>query len=393
MKKYLCMIEVVAILIISCVSGMQISTVVVDAKDTNAKAKAAYNSLLKKEKYKEASFCLVDMNQNGIDELVISFSAGGYEMNSFWEVYTYFGDKLQKVAFPEEYAKNYYLEYGFYPAYNPKTMEFAADPQGGSMLYMCTLKLKGNKFVKKHEFSWYHESCYYDDKEVSVEEMEKIYKKYSEDYCLKGISNTAKNRKLYLENKKDISINVGDSKKIGLAPQFTKNISYKSSDAKIAKVDKKGKITAKKAGKAEITVKVQFYGHSEKYTITVTVKKAQNSYGIEELNYKGDMSLSVKKCYEKNGKYYVQGSLNSIDFDNFGVSKKLKDSITFELRKDTKIYVWVRTKDGGFDTKKLIPKDFVEGSKDSWIFADITSCLWYIKVKDGRLISIEQLWI
>ena len=169
------------------------------AKDTNTKAKSAYDTLLKKAKYKDKSFALVDIDQNGIDELVISSNSGGYAMNSFLEVYTYRNGSVQKVTFPKEYLENNDSEYAYYPAYNPESKEFVADPHGGSMLYMCTLKLKDNQLIKKHEFSWYHESCYYDNEQVSVEQMEKIYNKYSGDYCLKGISNTAKNRKLYLK--------------------------------------------------------------------------------------------------------------------------------------------------------------------------------------------------
>ena len=55
-----------------------------------------------------------------------------------------------------------------------------------------------------------------------------------------------------------------------------KKIVYKSSNKKIATVNSKGKITAKKAGKTKITATYQ----KKKYTCAVTVKKAQNKTSV-----------------------------------------------------------------------------------------------------------------
>ena len=63
-------------------------------------------------------------------------------------------------------------------------------------------------------------------------------------------------------------------KKLALKPSRTpitsvQKFTYKSSNKKIATVNSKGVITAKKAGKAKITVK----SGKKKFTVTVTVTK------------------------------------------------------------------------------------------------------------------------
>ena len=77
--------------------------------------------------------------------------------------------------------------------------------------------------------------------------------------------------------KKKITLTEGETKqlkpKLRPAKFKNENISYKSSNKKVARVSKKGKITAKSPGKAKITVSAGGYSR----TITVRVKKYGSS--------------------------------------------------------------------------------------------------------------------
>ncbi len=96
----------------------------------------------------------------------------------------------------------------------------------------------------------------------------------------------------------------------------SKAVSWKSSNTKVAKVDKKGKITAVKAGKATITAKAN--GISKK--VTVTVKNPTIAF--------------------KNGKKAVK-----------------KNTVTVKKKKSVKITVTVKPSKSGYAMKKLSKKD------------------------------------
>ena len=84
---------------------------------------------------------------------------------------------------------------------------------------------------------------------------------------------TIKNKASLKLKKTKGAVKVGKSLKIQVKSTFPKNDkikSYKSSDSKIAKVDKKGKVTGKKKGTAKITVTTK---SGAKATYKVTVKK------------------------------------------------------------------------------------------------------------------------
>ncbi len=84
---------------------------------------------------------------------------------------------------------------------------------------------------------------------------------------------TIKNKASLKLKKTRGAVKVGKSLKIQVKSTFPKNDkikSYKSSDSKIAKVDKKGKVTGKKKGTAKITVTTK---SGAKATYKVTVKK------------------------------------------------------------------------------------------------------------------------
>lgn len=71
-------------------------------------------------------------------------------------------------------------------------------------------------------------------------------------------------------NKKKLTLTIGKSYKLKIKGS-KKKVAWKSSSKKVATVTKKGKVTAKKAGKATITAKV----NSKKFRCKVTVKTKQ----------------------------------------------------------------------------------------------------------------------
>ena len=99
---------------------------------------------------------------------------------------------------------------------------------------------------------------------VSATVTVKVQKKAVTTKKLTVTGKSLKKKKLTLKRKKSVTL------KVTRTPvTSTEKITYQSSNKKIATVSKKGKITAKKAGKAKITVK----SGKKKVTINVTVKK------------------------------------------------------------------------------------------------------------------------
>lgn len=105
-------------------------------------------------------------------------------------------------------------------------------------------------------------------------------------------------------NKKKVTIYIGESVQLKLNKAKGK-IKWSSTNAKIAKVSKKGKVIAKKNGKVTITAK----NGKKKYTCVVKVKK----YSIEKLKGK------INKYFKKNRKYetfFVADDFDGVDIGN-----------------------------------------------------------------------------
>ena len=122
-------------------------------------------------------------------------------------------------------------------------------------------------------------------------------KKTFSSYNKKGVTAIAGLSTLKL-NSSRITLNPGKSYTLKvngtkLAP------AWKSSNSKIAAVNKKGRITAKKAGTAKITATLG----GKKFVCTVTVKKASASSNKTVQNY-----TKVKNYLNKNGGYSEDGS-------------------------------------------------------------------------------------
>ena len=108
-------------------------------------------------------------------------------------------------------------------------------------------------------------------------------------------------------NKKEISLTVGGSEtlKATVKPSnaTNKDITWKSSDKNIATVNKSGKVTAKKAGSATITVTTSDGKKTAKAKVTVKAKQASP---IVPSNYNQKYESNTFKYYVVNtGKYYL----------------------------------------------------------------------------------------
>ena len=136
-------------------------------------------------------------------------------------------------------------------------------------------------------------------------------KKTFSSYNKKGVTAIAGLSTLKL-NSSRITLNPGKSYTLKvngtkLAP------AWKSSNSKIVTVNKKGRITAKKAGTAKITATLG----GKRFVCTVTVKKASASSNKTVQNY-----TKVKNYLNKNGRYSEDGSRYiemSIDADTTAV--------------------------------------------------------------------------
>lgn len=106
--------------------------------------------------------------------------------------------------------------------------------------------------------------------------------------CIPNISYASAASKAKSSTKK-VTMEIGDKRQLSI-PGMTKKASIKISNKKIAAVDKNGKVTAKKSGKATVTVKVG----KKTYKYTVTVKKPT------------DITISTKDfSYDEAEKWYV----------------------------------------------------------------------------------------
>lgn len=93
-------------------------------------------------------------------------------------------------------------------------------------------------------------------------------------FCFGAFSSTAvaraKSKKISL-NKTKQTLNVGKTVQLKLKNAVVKNVKWKSSKTTVAKVSKKGLVTAKSKGTSKITATYK----KKKYTCTITVKKAK----------------------------------------------------------------------------------------------------------------------
>lgn len=129
------------------------------------------------------------------------------------------------------------------------------------------------------------------EKEPEKEEQTEETKKPSKDKT----GNSKKKGKLTLKKTK-IVISKGQKAKIKITSTVNTKVTYRSLNKKIAAVNSKGIVTAKKKGKAVIMVKA----NGKKKKVTVTVKGGSGSDG-KSIELDEDFSLSDSKAVLKKG--------------------------------------------------------------------------------------------
>lgn len=189
----------------------------------------------------------------------------------------------------------------------------------GASGYTVFRKEKGGKWKNVAEVKGAKKTAFSDTKVITGTQY---------TYSVKAFKNTKGKKTFSSYNKKGVTAIAGlstlklNSSRITLNPgkSYTLKVNgtklapaWKSSNSKIVTVNKKGRITAKKAGTAKITATLG----GKKFVCTVTVKKASASSNKTVQNY-----TKVKNYLNKNGRYSEDGSRYiemSIDADTTAV--------------------------------------------------------------------------
>ena len=175
----------------------------------------------------------------------------------------------------------------------------------GASGYTVFRKEKGGKWKNVAEVKGAKKTAFSDTKVITGTQY---------TYSVKAFKNTKGKKTFSSYNKKGVTAIAGlytlklNSSRITLNPgkSYTLKVNgtkltpvWKSSNSKIVTVNKKGRITAKKAGTAKITATLG----GKKFVCTVTVKKASASSNKTVQNY-----TKVKNYLNKNGRYSEDGS-------------------------------------------------------------------------------------
>lgn len=175
----------------------------------------------------------------------------------------------------------------------------------GASGYTVFRKEKGGKWKNVAEVKGAKKTAFSDTKVITGTQY---------TYSVKAFKNTKGKKTFSSYNKKGVTTIAGlytlklNSSRITLNPgkSYTLKVNgtkltpaWRSSNSKIVTVNKKGRITAKKAGTAKITARLG----GKKFVCTVTVKKASASSNKTVQNY-----TKVKNYLNKNGRYSEDGS-------------------------------------------------------------------------------------
>ena len=175
----------------------------------------------------------------------------------------------------------------------------------GASGYTVFRKQKGGKWKNVAEVKGAKKTAFSDTKVITGTQY---------TYSVKAFKNTKGKKTFSSYNKKGVTAIAGlytlklNSSRITLNPgkSYTLKVNgtkltpaWRLSNSKIVTVNKKGRITAKKAGTAKITATLG----GKKFVCTVTVKKASASSNKTVQNY-----TKVKNYLNKNGRYSEDGS-------------------------------------------------------------------------------------
>lgn len=147
--------------------------------------------------------------------------------------------------------------------------------------------------------------------------------------------------------KSQVSLKAGKTSKIGIKNKGNNKIEYKSSDTKIAKVDKNGKVTALKKGRANITVTVGNKNLTYKVTVTSNPELLHKGKTVTNITLNKNKSVSVK----------ISGKANNIDnkYSNTKYAKitSKKSAKTIKVKGIIKGTTTLKIKVNGVKTLKL----------------------------------------
>ena len=134
-------------------------------------------------------------------------------------------------------------------------------------------------------------------------------------------------------NKKSLTLTVGKTYKLKVKGT-KKKVKWSSSNKKVASVNKKGKVTAKKAGKVTITAKIGKKKYKCKVTVNAVRKiipdvfnesiAANSVIFLEEYNINDSIWIKVKNNYSKPADLFF----DFIFYKNGAVVEKNTDSLT-----------------------------------------------------------------
>lgn len=145
-------------------------------------------------------------------------------------------------------------------------------------------------------------------------------------------------------NKRKLTLNKGECFSLKIKHISKKIIIWKSSNPKVAKVNKNGKVIALKKGNAKITAKIK--GENEKLTCKVTVKKGKNIPILKLKKPKIKVSCKGKKV---NVKYYKVKNATGFQLKSYVIKDyKIKGNTVTEIKSKT------ITKN--YNTKKTVTK-------------------------------------
>lgn len=194
-------------------------------------------------------------------------------------------------------------------------------------------------------------------------------------------------------NKKNLTIKVGESKTLrvtNITKGQSKSVRWKSSNKQVATVNKKGKVTGRKAGTATITATV----NKKRYSCKVTVVKEEKAEDdrtrlkklIEQQTAKGanvPKSLSSPKyTWDENER------LITIDWENKDVTGVIDFSSFAELKE---ISLGKNKQLTGFNTTGLSNLEFLECWRCDIEQIDVSSNinLTYLNVTGNKLTTLD----
>lgn len=270
--------------------------------DLLGEAKRSYEKHMAGNKDKHINaFSLVDINQDGIPELIegqIYYPDLECPQQQVFSIYGYVNNRIKKLT-----GKDFWHERGmtYLPEQNAVAMY-----DGGTSNSSSYYGIKNNKLKKKGTIGhlWYGAKALERRPNLNGRWIsEKKYKKFFKDEIpFSLIENTKENRELYLRNKRTLRVGVGDKCRIPKFEMTETDTSYASLTQDIISINEEGRLVCLKEGKGEIEIKQVFPGRTERFVITLQVGKKFNEDGNCAL-----VEMKIADIYDFGKKFLLTG--------------------------------------------------------------------------------------